>query len=76
LKIADDNARSARKLTYRMRLIQSNLIVDSRLDSAKPQKDKGQKQKKDRRQDEDSQQIPEDIEEIQDDEEIAGVEAN
>jgi hypothetical protein len=52
-----------------MRLIQSNLIVDSRLDSAKPQKDKGQKQKKDRRQDED-------IEEIQDDEEIAGVEAN
>lgn len=56
LKVADANALSAQKLTYRMRLIQNELIVDARKDSAKPQGDKGQKSKKDRKQDEDSQQ--------------------
>lgn len=61
LKVADANSLAARKLAYRMRLIQNDLIVDARKDSGKSQAaDKGQKQKSNKKQDENSQQLAED----------------
>jgi hypothetical protein len=56
--VADANAISAQKLTYRMRLIQNELIVDARKDSAKALGgDKsGQKPKKENKQDANAQQ--------------------
>lgn len=57
LKAADINALTAQKLTYRMRLIQNELIVDARKDSAKPQGgEKAQKQKAEQHGGSDNQQ--------------------
>lgn len=67
--MADANAVSVQKLTYRMRLIQNELIVDARKDSAKALGggDKsGQKPNKESKQDANTQQLLE--EGVQEDE--------
>lgn len=65
--MADANSLAAQKLAYRMRLIQSELIVDARNNSTKLQNsDKGQKPKGSKKQDENSQQS---LEESQQDDE-------
>lgn len=65
--MADANSLAAQKLAYRMRLIQSELIVDARNNSTKLQNsDKAQKPKGSKKQDEASQQS---LEESQQDDE-------